>query len=194
MNPKKALYFVSLLLMFILFMPFQGQAQLFPYIEGRQPRAGAQAPIITHTFAVEKGYYGYIWKIYIEAEDPDGQMLRIASEVDEVGYGRYPTDWIYLKPQYQKHFKGYIQWNTSSSRSSYLPEWTEITVKVTVFDKAGNGSNQVVFPFSFEITPKEYAYQLPPPFDQGDLPRLGYIAVDLFYPGIGGYGGSGAMH
>ena len=194
MNPKKALYFISLLLTFILFMPFQGRAQLFPYIEGRQPRADMRAPIIIHAFAVEKGYYGYIWKIYIEAEDPDGQMLRIASVVDELGYGRYPTDWIYLKPQYQKQFKGYIQWNTFSSRSSYLPEWTEITVKVSVFDKSGNESNEVVFPFSFEITPKEYAYQLPPPFDQGDLPRLGYIAVDLFYPGIGGYGGSGGMH
>jgi len=192
MNAKKALCFASLLLMFILFMPFQGRAQLFPYIEGRQPRTGMRAPIITHAFAVEKGYYGYIWKIYIEAEDPDGQMLRIASVVDEVGYGRYPTDWIYLKPQYQKQLRGYIQWNTFSSRSSYLPEWTEITVRVSVFDRAGNESNEVVFPFSFEITPGEYAYQLPPPFDQGDLPRLGYISLDLFYPGIGGYG-PGAM-
>jgi hypothetical protein len=194
MNTRKILYLVSLLLTLTLFIPIQGSAQMFPYIEGRQPKAGSQAPIITHAFAVEKGYYGYIWKIYIEAEDPDGQMLRIASVVDEVGYGHYPTDWIYLKSQYQKQFKGYIQWNTFSSRSSYLPEWTEITVKVSVFDKAGNESNEVVFPFTFEITPEEYAYKLPPPFDQGDLPRLGYIAVDLFYPGIGGYNGSVGMH
>jgi len=194
MNTRKILYLVSLLLMLTLFIPIQGSAQMFPYIEGTQPKAGSPAPIITHAFAVEKGYYGYIWKIYIEAEDPDGQMLRIASVVDEMGYGHYPTDWIYLKSQYQKHFKGYIQWNTFSSRSSYLPEWTEITVKVSVFDKAGNESNEVVFPFTFEITPEEYAYKLPPPFDQGDLPRLGYIAVDLFYPGIGGYNGSVGMH
>jgi hypothetical protein len=191
MSSKKALFLVSLLLIFTLSMPFQGRAQLFPYIEGRQPEAGTRPPIITHAFAVTKGYYGYIWKIYIEAEDPDGQMLRIASVVDEVGYGHYPTDWIYLKPEYQKHFKGYIQWNTFSSRSSYLPEWTEITVRVSVFDKAGNESNEVVFPFTFEITPEQYAYTLPPPFDQGDLTRLGYISVDLFYPGIGGYGGGG---
>ncbi len=194
MNSKKGFFFVSLLLTLILFIPFQGHAQLVPYIEGRQPKPGTRGPIISHAFAVEKGYYGYIWKIYIEAEDPDGQMLRIASVVDEVGYGRYPTDWIYLKSGYQKHFKGYIQWNTFSARSSYLPEWTEITVRVSVFDKAGNESNEVVFPFTFEITPKEYAYTLPPPFDQGNLPRLGYISVDLFYPGIGGYGISGAMH
>jgi hypothetical protein len=193
MNSKGVPFFIGLLLTAILFMPFQGRAQLFPYIEGRQPKAGTHAPIITHAFAVEKGYYGYVWKIYIEAEDPDGEMLRIASVVDEVGYGGYPTDWIYLKPQYQKHFKGYIQWNTFSARSSYLPEWTQITVKVSVFDKDGNESNEVVFPFTFEITPKQYTYKLPPPFDQGNLPRLGYISVDLFYPGIGGYDGSGAI-
>jgi hypothetical protein len=121
-------------------------------------------------------------------------MLRIASIVDEVGYGRYPTDWIYLKSERQKYFKGYLQWNTFSARSSYLPEWTEITVRVSVFDKAGSQSNEVVFPFTFEITPEQYSYKLPPPFDQGDLPRLGYISVDLFYPGIGGYGPGGVVN
>jgi len=55
--------------------------------EGGKPlRPGTSAPVITHAFAVEKGYYGYIWKIYIEAEDPDGDMLRIASVVDQTGY------------------------------------------------------------------------------------------------------------
>jgi len=150
------------------------------------PKPGTHPPIITHAFAVERGHYGYIWKIYIEADDPDGKMLRIASMVDEVGYGHYPTDWIYLKHQYQKHFKGYIQWNTYSTNTSFLPPWTQITLKVSVFDEAGNESNEVVFPFSFEITPKEYTYTLPAPFDQGDLPRLGYIHVDLYYPGEGG--------
>src|SRR4030065_2958632 len=91
-----------------------------------QPRPGTKVPIITNAFAVDKGYYGYIWKIYIEAEDPDGDMFTIASSVDQVGYGHYPTDWIYLKPQYQKHFRGYIQWNTFSSRAGYLREWTQI--------------------------------------------------------------------
>ena len=192
MNAKRLLYFISVLLTLVLFMPFQGRAQLFPY-EGGPTRPGTHAPIITHAFAVEKGYYGYIWKIYLEADDPDGDMLRIASMVDEVGYGHYPTDWIYLKPEYQKHFKGYIQWNTYSSNAGYLPEWTRITLKVAVFDKTGNESNEVVFPFAFELTPNQYAYTLPAPFDQGNLPRLGYVDVDLYYPGEGGYGGKGRI-
>jgi len=153
-------------------------------------KPGTKAPIITYSFAVERGYYGYIWKIYIEAEDLDGDMLKIASVVDQVGYGHYPTDWTYLKPQYQKRFKGYIQWNTFGSRAPYLTEWTQITLRVSVFDKAGNESDEVVFPFTFEYGIKSpYEYKLPTPFDQGDLPKLGYIHIDLFEPTAMGGGG-----
>ena len=53
-----------------------------------QPKPGTQAPIITHAFAVDKGYYGYIWKIYIGAEDPDGDMIKIASVVEQPGGGQ----------------------------------------------------------------------------------------------------------
>ncbi len=149
-----------------------------------QPKPEAKAPMITYAFGVDKGYYGYIWKIYIEAEDPDEDMLRIALVVDGVGQGHYPTDWIYLKPQYRKNFKGYIQWNTFSSKAGYLNEWTQITLRVSVLDKRGNESNEVVFPFMFESgIPDQYNYKLPPPFDQGNLPRLGYVAIDLINPG-----------
>jgi len=158
-----------------------------------QPRPGTKAPIITNAFAVDKGYYGYIWKIYIEAEDPDGEMLRIALSVEQPGYGQYPTDWIYLSPQYRKHFKGYIQWNTFSSKAPYLVEWRQIILKVSVFDKAGNESNEVVFPFTFQSGPgNPYQYELPAPFNEGNIPKLGYISVDLYEPTLmGGSAGSG---
>jgi hypothetical protein len=155
-----------------------------------QSKPDSKAPIITHSFAVEKAYYGYIWKIYIEAEDPDGDMYKIASVVDHTGYGRYPPDWIIIKPQYRNRLKGYLQWNTFSSKSFYLREWTIITLKVSIIDKAGNESNEVIFPFTFETGIKNpYEYELPPPFNGGDLPRLGYIAIDLVEPTMGSHGG-----
>ncbi len=172
----KYLIIGALVLSLLFLTAHPGRAQ--GYGQGR-------GPIITHAFAVKQGYYGYIWKIYIEAEDPDGNMARIASVVDQVGYGHYPTDWIYLKSQNRKHFIGYLQWNTFSSAASYMPEWTQLTLRVTVFDKAGNESNEVVFPFTFAVTPAQYNYQLPPPFDQGNLQKLGYISIDLFAPGYG---------
>jgi hypothetical protein len=148
-----------------------------------QPKPEAKGPSIIHAFAIDKQYYGYIWKIYLEAEDPDGQMLKIACNVDQPGYGQYPTDWIYLKPRYQKHFKGYIQWNTFSSKAPYLFDWTQITLKVSVIDRAGNASNEVVFPFTFQSGVRG-SPRLPAPFDQGDNPRLGYINIDLINPSV----------
>ena len=190
MNTKKALCFASLFLTLTFLLPCNGWSQLFPYTGGGQPKPGTHAPIISHAFAVEKGYYGYIWKIYIEAEDPDGDMLRIASVVDQVGYGHYPTDWIYLKTQDQRRFKGYMQWNTFSSNASYLTEWTQITLKVSVIDKAGNESNQVVFPFTFESGIKSpYQYKLPTPFDQGNIVKVGNVTIDLYEPSQMGDGG-----
>lgn len=184
MGVKKILFVFGLFMAFLFFASPPGWAQ-------RKP--GTSAPIISNSFAVEKGEYGYIWKIYIEAEDPDGDMLRIASVVHQVGYGNYPTDWIFLKSPYRGHFKGYIQWNTFSSSAVRLPEWTQITLKVSIFDKAGNESNEVVFPFTFESGVRNrYSYALPPPFDQGNLPRVGYIATELMNPYIGFTGYSGA--
>jgi len=139
-------------------------------------------PNITHAFAIDKGYYGCIWKIYIEAEAPNGDMDKIAVIAEQTGYGHYPTDWIILKARYRKHFIGYLQWNTFSSKASSLPEWTQMTMKVSIFDKAGNESKEVVFPFRFESGVKNQSeYQLPPPFDKQDIPRIGHIMVDLFY-------------
>ncbi len=185
MKTKKILWFMSIVLGIVLLGVSQDWAQSKPE---------KKSPIITKSYAVEEGYYGYIWKIYIEAEDPDGDMLRIASVVDQTGYGYYPADWIYLKPQYQKHFKGYIQWNTFSSKTSYITEGTQITLKVSVFDKTGNESNEVIFPFTFGMGGRSpYQYKLPAPFDQGDLQRLGYIHIDLYDPTrmAGGDGGRG---
>jgi len=174
MKIKKYLSLITILLAIILFIPSDGWTQ---------PKSGPKAPVITHSFAVEKGYYGYIWKIYIEAEAPDTEMFKIASVVDQTGYGRYPTDWLYIKPEYRKHLKGYIQWNTFSSKTAFLREWSNINLRVSIIDKAGKESNEVVFPFTFETGVKRpYNYTLPAPFDQGDLPRLGYIHINLFEP------------
>jgi len=129
----------------------------------------------------EKGMYGTVLRIYLEADDPQGYMFRIATAVDQVGYGSYPTDWIYLKSQYQHHFLGYLQWNTFSAHASWMPEWTQITIKVSILDTDGNESDSVIFPFEFvsEAVPE---IPLPPPFDQGNIPRLGHIGIDLFNP------------
>ena len=145
-----------------------------------QSRSGLNPPVITHAFTVEKIKYGDILKVYIEAEDPQGEMFKIATVVDQAGSGRYPTSWVYLKPTDRKHFKGYLQWNTFSSKTPFVSEWTQITLTVSVSDKFGNESNALTFPITFEAGVKRAAsYPVPPPFNQKDVPRLGFINIDL---------------
>jgi hypothetical protein len=180
MKNRKLIYFVGLLFALSFLIPPNGWTQ---------PKPETKAPIITHAFAVNRGggSYGYIWKIYIEAEAGSAPMSRIAMVVDEPGVGHYPTDWLIVKRQDQKNLKGYIQWNMHSISGSF-PEWTELTLKVSIIDKAGNEGNVAVFPFTFESgVTNQYKYQLPAPFDQGNIPKLGYIGIDLYPQGGGGY-------
>jgi hypothetical protein len=143
----------------------------------------AKPPTITHAFAVDKGAYhnGYIWKIYIEAEAGDANMSKIALAMNQPGSGYYPPDWVIIKSQYQKNLKGYLQWNARNVSGNFL-EGTMITLRVSIFDKAQKESNVAIFYFTFESGVKDQ-YKLPAPFDQGDIPRLGYINIDLMPPG-----------
>ena len=77
MKIKTLLYLFGLFLAITLFVTHVGWAQ---------PKPGTNAPVITHSFAVEKGYYGYIWKIYIEAEAPNGDMFKIGMKSFFEGY------------------------------------------------------------------------------------------------------------
>jgi hypothetical protein len=135
---------------------------------------------ITHAYTVGRIGYGDILKVYIEAEDPNGGMVRIGTVVDQAGYGRYPISWVYVKPTDRKYFKGYLQWNTFSPKTPTLSEGTPITLTVSVYDKSGKRSNAFTFQIMFESGVKRASsYQVPSPFDQKDIRKLGSINTEL---------------
>ena len=146
-----------------------------------QARQGTHAPIITHAYAADKGPYGTIWKIYIEAEDTDADMDYVIVVVDQAGQGRYAPYRILLDPQHRNHLKGFLQWGTSSSGGGALQEGTQITVRISIIDKPGNESNEVIFPFTF-VSGVRGRDELPAPFDDINIPRIGYIGIDLINP------------
>jgi len=145
-----------------------------------QAKSEGKAPVIVNAYAVDNGQYGTIWKIYIEAEDPDGDMLRIASVVTQTGYGYYPTNWTYIKSADQKHFKGYLQWNTFSSKAVACRNGLRSLYMCPSLIRQATKAIQWFFPFSFETSVSTKAVAVP--FDQGELPRLGYIHLDLINP------------
>ena len=171
MRNVKLIYFTEMLLVVTF---------LTASVERTQSQPGSNAPVITHAFAVENIKYGDILKVYIEAEDPTGEMVKIATVVDQAGYGRYPADWVYLKPKDRNHFRGYLQWNTFSSKTSFVSWGTPITLTVSIFDKSGNQSNAVTFPITFGSGGKRPSlYHLPSPFNDKDIKKLGYIGIEL---------------
>ena len=150
-----------------------------------QPKLGTDGPIITGSYATDKGHYGTIWKIYIEAEAQGAEMAKIAAVVDQPGQGQYPTDFTLLKVPYRNHLKGYLQWNTFSSTGTMLKEGDQFILRVSIIDKAGHESKEVVFPFTF-VSGVQGQGPLAAPFDQGDIPRIGFIGIDLMGQWQGG--------
>lgn len=141
----------------------------------------SSVPVIRSAYAVDRARYGSVLKVYIEAEDSAGGMAKVLTSVEQPGMGLYTPDIVTLGSQYGKYFKGYIQWNTFSTRAPYIDDGTTMHVKVVVIDKAGRTSNAFEFPFTFEagVGP---APRPPAPFDQGDLPKLGNVSIDLSNP------------
>ena len=175
---KTKLVLISLLIaVFVIVGYSNGYSQALGSVK---PKPGAKPPVITNFYAPEQVSYGDALKFYIAAEDPDGEMLRVAVIVNQLGRGAYFTDWTYLKPGDQKSFKGYLQWNTQSG-TAILSENTRVTLRISVFDKAGLESNEVVIPL--RISSFGVSYPSPPaPFDQQDVHRLGHINVNLVNP------------
>ncbi len=167
------------LIVLVVFFLYTGCANNETMTRTSRPPKGSKPPLITGYFAPEKGRQGDAIKIYIAAEDPDGDMRDIGTQITQVGYRVYSTDWTYLGAQYRQHFAGYLQWNTASNDP--LPEWTQISINISVFDRWGNQSNQIVLPFEF-ISGAPRAVAPPAPFDQADIPRLGYISTELRNP------------
>ncbi len=166
----------------ILFSSFLVVALFVPYYGWTQERQMLHAPVITHAYAIDRVPYGTTeLKIYIEAEDADGDMNYVFVVVDEPGHASYPPDRVLLGPQYRSHLKGFLQWNRVRPGAP-LAEGTQIRVRVSIADKARNVSNEVVFPITF-VSGISAQQDIPAPFDEDDIPMIGYVAVREYEPG-----------
>ena len=143
-------------------------------------RPGGSPPVITHWHASEELHHGDIWKIYLEANDPDGDMRQFVCIFNQLGYGQYFPDFIVIKNGYSKDLRGYLRFFSTSGDGVSLPEWTQLTLTVFIRDKGANRSNKVVFPLVLSRGAKQGPP--PPPFDTGPLDKLGTIMVELFDP------------
>jgi len=122
-------------------------------------------PVITQSFASKEVRLGETWKIYLNASDPNGEMIKISAIVDQTGQNN-PERITKVGKENGKEFSGYL--NLSTASLANVLDGTSITLWVQVQDKSGNLSQPVVFP----LTIKKVATQEVPPqgvFRERDL-------------------------
>jgi len=147
-------------------------------------KRGGSAPVIIHWFASKELSRGDTWKIYLEANDPDGDMRQFVCVFDQVGYGSYSAEYVVIKKRHREKMKGYLNFFSSGGAGIRMPEWTQLKLTVYILDKGGNVSNKVLFPLVLSRGAKQGPP--PPPFDVGGLDKLGTIMVELVNPECNG--------
>ncbi|SMC22354.1 hypothetical protein SAMN02746041_01398 [Desulfacinum hydrothermale DSM 13146] len=102
---------------------------------------GLHPPRIQTSFAVSNLWFGKTWEIFVEGEDPDGDMDYIWVEVSQLGGNMWSNHRVYLEGDRKAHFKGVIHLPTPSllSRSG----WQTLRAVLRIHDRANHYSNPV---------------------------------------------------
>ena len=132
-------------------------------------------PVITHSFASKEVSHGDIWRIYVEANDPDGDMRYFAYTIRTSGRGRR-GDYVRIKKGDRATMLGYLRVFTSPPGDP-LAEWAHLTLTLYIRDRSGKASDKVTFPVALSRGVKQASP--PPPFDIEGLKWLGQIWVEL---------------
>jgi len=147
-------------------------------------KPGGSPPVITHWVASEELHHGDTWRIYVEANDPDGDMREFVAVLDQEGHGQYPSSYVRIKKAHREELRGYLVFFSSAGMGPWLPEWTQLSLKLSIRDRGTNMSNKVILPLVLSRGAKQGSP--PPPFDSGRLDKLGVIWVDLVHPNLDG--------
>ena len=149
-------------------------------------KPGGSPPVITHWFASEELHHGDTWRIYVAANDSDGDMRQFVGVLDQVGYGTYSSSYERIRKRNREELRGYLVFYSSAGMGLRLSEWTRLKLTLFIRDKGGNTSNKVVFPLVLSLGAKQGPP--PAPFDRGLLVKLGVMWFDLIEPSLEGDG------
>jgi hypothetical protein len=137
----------------------------------RETRPKGSLPVITHSFASKIVSHGDMWKIYLEANDPDGDMWNFAYTLGRDGYRRR-VNHLYIWRNNRTKMLGYIDVFIAPGETAQN-EWANLTLTLHIRDRGGNMSNEVVFPVALSRGVQQTAPS--PPFNIDGLKGLATI-------------------
>jgi hypothetical protein len=133
-------------------------------------------PVILDSYAAEKIRPGASWRVYLEADDEDGDIDYIAAQLFQPGVGYYPTSFTYIKGADREGFAGYIYLNTPAD---YLLLADNFRLEVILRDCEENRSEPVSLPLRFDNLPSYQPQELPEKWQMAATRELGAIMVDI---------------
>jgi len=131
-------------------------------------------PIIEAHYAPKSVAPGSAWNLYLQAKDPDGDMLYIACMPDQTGYGPLDTNKIPLKGNDRAEFYGYVAMPTPAFNRVQAAD-ISFTMAVLIRDQQGNTSQLIKLFFTLDGTPGQ---AVPSQWQGAANHHLGDILVD----------------
>ncbi|MGE5310770.1 MAG: hypothetical protein ACM3MN_03425 [Nitrospirota bacterium] len=132
-----------------------------------------RAPVIIDYYAAKVIRPGDTWKVFLRAEDPDGDMNDITAVLWQAGVGTYPTEVTRLKGDDRREFSGYLSLLTPND-SNLMSDRMELTILVR--DSRGNRSQPIKLPLRFNLGASQ---EVPKVRVQADKHRLGAIMINI---------------
>ena len=94
-------------------------------------------PVILDSYAAKSIRPGASWRVYLKAQDADGDIKDIAAVLWQAGVGYYSTDVTVIKGADRKDFAGYLFLFTPADPTLL---WDEFKLTLLVRDCQGNKS------------------------------------------------------
>ena len=163
---KKCLPFVVLLLSIL------GCGEMWKLV----PIDPGHSPVILDSYASQNIKAGKVWKIFLEAEDKDGDMKDIVAAIAPAAQSFLSYSFVSIHEKESGHLAGYVFVRTPLSTSL---QGKIFSMTIFIRDKEGRRSKSVGFLLRFteEI---EAESELPEKWEHASTNKLGGVFPDYF--------------
>ena len=120
---------------------------------GKPPPVGDRAPVIEDVFASPTVPWGRVWKVYVQAHDPDGDLWEVQFDARQPGmmYGSFEGHVILSRTMWRQidgFFYFFIPWD--AFRMGIIN--ADITMRLV--DRGGRKSRDVLLPLNVGVHPQ----------------------------------------
>jgi hypothetical protein len=135
-----------------------------------------EPPVILGSYAAEHIRPGANWRVYLKAQDADGDMDAIVAQIWQPGVGYYPTAFTYLQGGNRQGFAGFVFLKTRPD-SRLLRD--QFQLEAFVRDCGGNKSETVKLILRFDNREGYGALPAPDEWREAANNELGVIQVQI---------------